>query len=56
MGRSEQDNHAIQMNPNNDAYWQSRGYDGRPEDWQEQIQATQGADDREHQGQEHQGR
>ncbi|MCE2501923.1 MAG: hypothetical protein J4G13_13830 [Dehalococcoidia bacterium] len=26
------DNRANQMNPNNDAYWQSRGFDGRPED------------------------
>ncbi|WP_321417161.1 hypothetical protein [uncultured Methanomethylovorans sp.] len=26
------DNHANQCNPNNDAYWQSRGKDGRPED------------------------
>ena len=25
------DNHANQMNPNNDAYWESRGYDGRPD-------------------------
>ena len=23
------------MNPNNDVYWQSRGYDERPEDWRE---------------------
>jgi hypothetical protein len=27
------DNHANQMNPNNDAYWQSRDEDERPEDW-----------------------
>lgn len=27
------DNHANQLNPNNDAYWDSRGYDGRPDDW-----------------------
>lgn len=26
------DNRADQLNPNNDAYWQSRGYDGRPEE------------------------
>ena len=26
------DNRANQMNPNNDTYWQSRGFDGRPED------------------------
>lgn len=29
------DNHSNQLNPNNDAYWQSRGYDERPEDWDE---------------------
>ncbi len=27
--QSEMDNHANQMNPNNDAYWESRGYDVR---------------------------
>ena len=29
------DNRADQLNPNNDAYWQSRGEDERPDDWQE---------------------
>lgn len=29
------DNHADQLNPNNDAYWTSRGEDERPEDWEE---------------------
>ena len=28
------DNRADQMNPNNDAYWESRGFDGRPDDWE----------------------
>ena len=28
------DNRANQLNPNNDAYWQSRGYDEKPDDWQ----------------------
>lgn len=28
------DNRSNQMNPNNDAYWQSRGHDSRPDDWQ----------------------
>jgi len=23
------------MNSNNDAFWQSRGYDERPDDWEE---------------------
>jgi hypothetical protein len=30
------DNHTNQMNPNNDSYWQSRGWDESPEDWDEQ--------------------
>lgn len=37
MDRNQQDldNHANQMNPNNDAYWSSRGEDGRPDGWDE---------------------
>ena len=35
--QSDLDNHANQMNPNNDEYWQSRGYDERPDDWEEQA-------------------
>lgn len=35
MSKSESNNHANQTNPNNDAYWQSRGWDERPEDWSE---------------------
>ena len=31
------DNHSDQMNPNNDAYWDSRGYDGRPDDWEDRT-------------------
>lgn len=39
MGRqSDLDNHANQMNPNNDAYWESRGYDERPDDWEERTE------------------
>lgn len=30
--KANADNHSNQMNSNNDAYWQSRGYDGRPDD------------------------
>jgi len=36
--QEELDNHANQMNPNNDAYWESRGEDERPEDWEEQVE------------------
>ena len=32
MPNPDLDNHANQMNPDNDEYYQSRGYDGRPED------------------------
>jgi len=35
--QEELDNHADQLNPNNDAYWQSRGEEDRPDDWEEQI-------------------
>lgn len=28
--QSDWDNHSNQLNPNNDAYWQSRGFDERP--------------------------
>ncbi len=30
--KADLDNHADQLNPNNDAYYQSRGEDGRPDD------------------------
>ena len=29
------DNHSNQLIDNNDAYWQSRGYDSRPDDWKD---------------------
>ena len=32
----DSDNHSNQLNPNNDAYWQSRGYDTRPDNWDEE--------------------
>jgi hypothetical protein len=33
--QADLDNHANQLNDNNDAYWESRGYDERPDDWQD---------------------
>ena len=36
--KDELDNHANQMNPNNEAYWESRGFDGRPDDWEDRIE------------------
>lgn len=32
--KDDLDNHADQLNPNNDAYWESRGWDERPKDWE----------------------
>lgn len=32
---SESVERSIQLNPNNDAYWQARGYDKRPANWQQ---------------------
>ena len=36
-GRDNRTNHSNQMNPNNDAYWQARGYNERPGDWEDQL-------------------
>ena len=35
--QDELDNHSMQLDPEHDAYWQSRGYDERPEDWEERL-------------------
>lgn len=32
------DNHADQLNPNNDAYWESRDYGERPDDWESRLE------------------
>ena len=37
MSKKDDDNHANQLNPNHDAYWQSRDEDQRPDDWQERL-------------------
>ena len=36
-GRDDLTNHTNQMDPNNDAYWQSRGYNKRPDNWEGQV-------------------
>jgi hypothetical protein len=36
--KEDLDNYSRQLDPENDAYWQSRGEDERPEDWQERIE------------------
>ena len=39
MGRQDDlDNHADQLNPNNDAFWESRGWDERPDDWDDRVE------------------
>ena len=35
--QSDLDNHANQLNPNNDTYWESREWDERPDDWEERA-------------------
>lgn len=35
MSKSDRDNHSRQLNREHDAYWQSRGYEERPEDYKE---------------------
>lgn len=32
------DNRSNQLNHNNDAYWQSRGEDERPDDWEKRTE------------------
>ncbi len=36
--QEEIDHRADQLNPNNDDYWQSRGEDERPDDWQDRLE------------------
>jgi hypothetical protein len=33
--KDDLDNRSDQLNDNNDAYWNSRGEDERPDDWEE---------------------
>ena len=35
--QEELDQRSRQMDPEHDDYWQSRGYDERPDDWQEKL-------------------
>ena len=37
MSKADSGNHANQLNPNDDAYWESRGWDERPDDWEERA-------------------
>lgn len=38
--KSDNDNHSNQLNPNHDEYWNSRGEEDRPHDWEEQTAQT----------------
>lgn len=37
MAKHDDDNRSQQLDPEHDAYWQSRGEEERPDDWQEQL-------------------
>lgn len=37
--RLDRNNRSDQLNPNNDAYWKSRGHDRRPDDWKSRLNA-----------------
>lgn len=43
--KTDLDNHSNQLNPNNDAYWQSRGSNSRPDDWDDDDQHSNSYDD-----------
>lgn len=43
--KSDIDNHADQLNPNNNSYWESRGYDERPEDWETLVEDDDSSDE-----------
>lgn len=36
--KDDQDNHSNQLNPNNDAFWESRGWDEKPDDWEDRVE------------------
>lgn len=48
MSRSkvDEDHRADQLNPNNDDYWESRGYDERPDNWEEIIEDNGSSDEK----------
>jgi hypothetical protein len=45
MSGPNDDNYANQLNPEHDAYWQSRGEDERPDDWEERLERDPSSDD-----------
>lgn len=41
MPKHDDDNRSRQLDPEHDAYWQSRGEDERPDDWQDRLEDEQ---------------
>lgn len=41
MAKHDDDNRSRQLDPEHDAYWQSRGEDERPDDWQDRLEDEQ---------------
>lgn len=39
--KDDLDNHSRQLDPENDAYWDSRGEDGRPDDYEDRLESEQ---------------
>ncbi len=50
--QSDLDNHANQLNPNNDAFWQSRDGDERPDDGEDRAEKQSPASEKESSGKE----
>lgn len=42
--QADHDNRSRQLNDQHDAFWQSRGYDERPDDWEERRNVDQDDD------------
>lgn len=42
MNKHDLDNYSNQLNPEHDAYWQSRGEEERPDDWEDRFADSQG--------------
>ena len=56
MGRHDVDNRADQLNPNNDAFWNSRGWDERPDDWEDRVEQDDTQKDSSQKSDSHHGR
>lgn len=39
--QADLDNRSRQLDPENDAYWQSRGHDERPDNWEDLSNSSQ---------------